>query len=102
MKIPRNLNGKGAVRALRRAGFERLRQTDSHVIMRNQARVVVFPLLKPLKRDALKAIIEQAGLTLEDFVGFLRGRCVQNDDLDGLVGLTANEFFAMLNGGKKS
>ncbi|HEV7925256.1 MAG TPA: type II toxin-antitoxin system HicA family toxin [Verrucomicrobiae bacterium] len=68
MKIPRDVNGVEAVRALKRCGFVQLRQTGSHLILRNGPRTVVVPQHKPLKPGTLKGIIEQAGLTLEEFI----------------------------------
>ena len=67
MKIPRDVNGVEAVRALKRFGFVHLRQTGSHLILRKDSRTVVVPQHKPLKPGTLKGIIEQAGLTLEEF-----------------------------------
>jgi predicted RNA binding protein YcfA (HicA-like mRNA interferase family) len=71
MKIPRDVNGLEAVRALRRAGFETLRQTGSHLVMRKDSRTVVVPQQKPIKPGTLKGIIEQAGLTVEEFIALL-------------------------------
>jgi predicted RNA binding protein YcfA (HicA-like mRNA interferase family) len=71
MKIPRDVNGPEAVRALRRAGFETLRQTGSHLVMRKDSRTVVVPQHKPIKPGTLKGMIEQAGLTVEEFVALL-------------------------------
>ena len=68
MKIPRDVNGAEAVRALKRFGFIQLRQTGSHLILRKENRTVVVPQHKPLKPGTLKGIVEQAGLTLEQFV----------------------------------
>jgi predicted RNA binding protein YcfA (HicA-like mRNA interferase family) len=68
VKIPRDVNGSEAVRALKRHGFVHLRQTGSHLILRKNERTVVVPQHKPLKPGTLKGIIEQAGLTLEEFV----------------------------------
>ena len=68
MKIPRDVNGAKAVRALKRFGFIQLRQTGSHLILRKETRTVVVPQHKPLKPGTLKGIVEQAGLTLEQFV----------------------------------
>ena len=67
MKIPRDVNGAKAVRALKRFGFIQLRQTGSHLILRKENRTVVVPQHKPLKPGTLKGIVEQAGLTLEQF-----------------------------------
>jgi predicted RNA binding protein YcfA (HicA-like mRNA interferase family) len=68
VKIPRDVNGVEAVRALKRLGFVPLRQTGSHLILRKNSRTVVVPQHKPLKPGTLKGIIEQAGLTLDEFV----------------------------------
>ncbi len=68
MKIPRDVNGVEAVRALKRLGFVQLRQTGSHLILRKDNRTVVVPQHKPIKPGTLKGVIEQAGLTLEEFV----------------------------------
>ena len=68
MKIPRDVNGIEAVHALKRFGFVQLRQTGSHLILRKDSRTVVVPQHKPLKPGTLKGVIEQAGLTLEEFV----------------------------------
>jgi predicted RNA binding protein YcfA (HicA-like mRNA interferase family) len=68
VRIPRDVNGVEAVRALKRLGFVQLRQTGSHLILRKESRTVVVPQRKPLKPGALKGIVEQAGLTLEEFV----------------------------------
>ena len=68
MKIPRDVNGVEAVRALKRFGFVQLRQTGSHLILRKGERTVVVPQRKPLKPGTLKGVVEQAGLTLEEFV----------------------------------
>lgn len=68
MKLPRDVNGSEAARALQRRGFMIQRQTGSHLILRREGRTVVVPQHKPLKPGTLKGIIEQAGLTLEQFV----------------------------------
>ena len=71
MKLPRDVNGTEAVRALQRLGFVRLRQAGSHIIMRREHRTVVVPQHKPIKPGTLKGLIEQAGLTVEEFVAQL-------------------------------
>lgn len=71
MKLPRDVNGSEAVRALRRCGYEVLRQTGSHIILRQESRTVVVPQHKPIKPGTLKGLIEQAGLTVEEFVALL-------------------------------
>ena len=69
MRVPRDVTGDQAVRALRRFGFEDIRQTGSHRIMRKQSRTVVVPMHRPIKPGTVTGLIAQAGLTVEDFVG---------------------------------
>ena len=71
MRLPRDVNGSDAVKALRRLGFEERRQTGSHVIIRKESRTVVVPMHKPIKPGTLKGLIEQAGVTVEHFVAEL-------------------------------
>jgi predicted RNA binding protein YcfA (HicA-like mRNA interferase family) len=68
VKVPRDVNGAEAVRALKPFGFIQLRQTGSHPIPRKENRTVVVPQHNPLKP---KSIIKQAGLTLEQIVAEL-------------------------------
>jgi predicted RNA binding protein YcfA (HicA-like mRNA interferase family) len=68
MKLPRDVNGEQAARALRRLGFADVRQTGSHRIMRKESRTVVVPMHRPIKPGTLKGMIDQAGLTVEEFV----------------------------------
>jgi predicted RNA binding protein YcfA (HicA-like mRNA interferase family) len=67
VRIPRDVNGADAVKALRRLGFVELRQTGSHLIMRKEGRTVVVPMHKPIKPGTLKGLIEQAGVSVEAF-----------------------------------
>ncbi len=67
MKIPRDVSGTEASRALRRLGFEEKRQSGSHLIMRKGGRTVVVPMHKPIKPGTLAGLIEQAGVTVEAF-----------------------------------
>ncbi len=68
MKLPRDVSGAQAARALQRLGFVVQRQTGSHLILRRETRTVVVPQHKPIKPGTLKGVIEQAGLTLQEFV----------------------------------
>ena len=68
MKIPRDLHGSEAAKALLRLGFERQRQTGSHLILRRASRTVVVPQYRPLKPGTLRSILEQAGVTLEELL----------------------------------
>lgn len=71
MKLPRDVNGEQAVRALVRLGFDDVRQTGSHRIMRKDGRNVVVPMHRPIKPGMLKGLIEQAGVMMEAFVAEL-------------------------------
>jgi predicted RNA binding protein YcfA (HicA-like mRNA interferase family) len=71
MKMPTDVTGQRAVRALRRLGFEQKRQTGSHVILRRASRTVVVPMHRPIKPGTLRGLIEQAGVTLEAFIAEL-------------------------------
>jgi predicted RNA binding protein YcfA (HicA-like mRNA interferase family) len=68
VKIPRAATAVEAVRAWKRLGFVQLRQTGSHLILRKDSRTMVVLQHKPIKPGTLKGVIEQAGLTLEEFV----------------------------------
>jgi len=71
-KLPR-LSGRECIAALAKAGYYEKRQRGSHVILRRDdpfAQVVV-PDHKELDRGTLRAIIRQAGLTVDEFNGLL-------------------------------
>ena len=68
------ISGRKCVRALERAGFYLKRQTGSHLVLRRDepfAQVVV-PDHKVLDRGTLRAIIRQAGLSVDEFVSLLK------------------------------
>ena len=71
MKVPRDVSGREAVRALIRLGFEERRQSGSHVILRQGNRTVVVPMHKPIKPGTLRGLIEQSGVMLEVFCAAL-------------------------------
>jgi predicted RNA binding protein YcfA (HicA-like mRNA interferase family) len=71
MRLPRDVTGDEAVKALRRLGFTETRQTGSHRILRRDHRTVVVPQHKPIKPGTLKSLIEQAGVTLDEFLDAL-------------------------------
>jgi len=67
VKTPRDVNGTEAVKALIRLGFAARRQTDSHAILRRGSVTVVVPMHKPIKPGTLRGLVEQAGLTMDEF-----------------------------------
>ena len=67
------ISGRECAAALFKAGFYLKRQHGSHMILRrdNPLAQVVVPDHKVLDRGTLRAIIRQAGLTVEEFVALL-------------------------------
>lgn len=62
------------VKALKRAGFVKARQTGSHLILWHPQtkRIVSIPIhSRTLKKGLLSGIIKQANLTLEEFFELL-------------------------------
>ena len=62
------VSGKEVVKRLERAGFVLVRHVGSHIILRRETRpklTLTVPDHKELKRGTLKAILRQAGITLE-------------------------------------
>jgi predicted RNA binding protein YcfA (HicA-like mRNA interferase family) len=63
---------RDVVRALRAAGFERVRVKGSHAIYRDgDGRVVVVPEHGTIKRGTLASILHQAGLNTAEFLKLL-------------------------------
>ena len=71
-RLPR-ISGRECVRGLERIGFAFKRQQGSHIILRRNdpfAQIVV-PDHKELDRGTLRAIIRQAGLSIDEFIDLL-------------------------------
>jgi predicted RNA binding protein YcfA (HicA-like mRNA interferase family) len=69
------LSGRECVKVLEKAGFYFLRQKGSHISLAREepfAQVVV-PDHKELDRGALRAIIRQSGLSVDEFIDLLNG-----------------------------
>ena len=73
-KLPR-ISSKEAIRALERLGFEQVRQTGSHVVMKKETEDgeigCVVPVHRELKVGTLSGILKQAQVTVEDFIDSL-------------------------------
>jgi predicted RNA binding protein YcfA (HicA-like mRNA interferase family) len=69
-KLP-DVSGKEAQRALVRLGFVFKRQSGSHVILRRGGRGCVVPMHREISRGTLKGILEQAGVSVEEFTDAL-------------------------------
>ncbi len=73
-KLPR-ISSREAVRSLERLGFEQVRQTGSHVVMKKETEEgkigCVVPLHQELKVGTLSGILKQAQVTVEEFIEHL-------------------------------
>jgi predicted RNA binding protein YcfA (HicA-like mRNA interferase family) len=69
-KLPR-ISGAEAIRALERLGFERIRQSGSHVVLRRGQDTCVVPAHAELKVGTLAGLLRQAGVTPDELVGKL-------------------------------
>ncbi len=66
-KLPR-LSGVAIVRVLERLGFEKLRQSGSHVIMRRGSKGCVVPLHSEVKVGTLAGVLRQADVAADEFI----------------------------------
>jgi predicted RNA binding protein YcfA (HicA-like mRNA interferase family) len=70
-KLPR-ISSREAIRALERLGFEEVRQTGSHVVMKKVSEGgevgCVVPVHRELKVGTLSGILKQAKVTVEEFI----------------------------------
>jgi predicted RNA binding protein YcfA (HicA-like mRNA interferase family) len=68
------ISGREAVRAFRKVGYETDRQRGSHIILRQAEsphRRLTVPDHKELRKGTLRALIRQAGLSVDEFVALL-------------------------------
>jgi len=73
MKLP-VVSGSEAVKAFRKVGYESDEQHGSHIILRHVTpphRRLSVPNHKELAKGTLRALIREAGLTVEEFVALL-------------------------------
>jgi predicted RNA binding protein YcfA (HicA-like mRNA interferase family) len=64
-KIP-GVNHLNAVRAFEKAGFHIIRQ-GKHIVMTDDVRQITIPRHNPIKAFTLGGIVQDAGLTVEEF-----------------------------------
>jgi predicted RNA binding protein YcfA (HicA-like mRNA interferase family) len=71
-RLPR-VSGRECIKALEKVGFYFKRQQGSHIILRRDEPFtqVVVPEHIELDRGTLRAIIRQADLSVDEFVGLL-------------------------------
>jgi predicted RNA binding protein YcfA (HicA-like mRNA interferase family) len=72
VKLPRDVAGADAVRALQRLGFAIVRQRGSHIRLAKDALAVTVPAHGSIAPGTLQSILRQAGITAEQFVAALR------------------------------
>lgn len=65
-KLPR-ISGAEAVKALQKLGFEKARQSGSHVVMKRGVKGCVVPMHAELKVGTLAGLLRQAEVTAEEF-----------------------------------
>lgn len=68
------VSGIKAVKALSKIGFEVDHQTGSHIILRHKQephRRLTIPNHRELAKGTLRAIIRDAGITVEEFIDLL-------------------------------
>jgi predicted RNA binding protein YcfA (HicA-like mRNA interferase family) len=66
------LSWREVVKALTKAGFSVVRQRGSHLILVKNERIVPIPKHEQIKKGLLMTIIEEAGLTKEEFQKLLK------------------------------
>ncbi|NRA75491.1 MAG: type II toxin-antitoxin system HicA family toxin [Planctomycetes bacterium] len=72
-KLP-SISARDAIRAFERVGYERDRQRGSHIVLRHRDaphRRLVVPEHKSLAKGTLRALIREAGLTVDEFTALL-------------------------------
>lgn len=69
-KLPR-ICGAEIVRALQRLGFEKVRQSGSHVVMRRGSAGRVVPMHAEVKVGTLAGVVRQAEVPTEEFLNAL-------------------------------
>jgi predicted RNA binding protein YcfA (HicA-like mRNA interferase family) len=67
VKLPRDVSGPEAVKALRRLGFTVTRQDGSHIRLSKGGLHVTVPNHRTLLPKTLQSILRQANITVEEF-----------------------------------
>ncbi len=71
MKLPRDVSGTEAVRALKRLGFVVVRQVGSHIRLNKGSVNITVPNHDPILPKTLQTLLRQAGVSLEEFMDSL-------------------------------
>lgn len=70
-KLP-HVSGAEIQRALERLGFQKIRQTGSHAVMKRDAKGCVVPMHGEVKIGTLAGLLRQAEVAPEEFMAALR------------------------------
>jgi predicted RNA binding protein YcfA (HicA-like mRNA interferase family) len=68
VKLPRDLSGGEVCQALKRLGFEFLRQTGSHCHYRKGSLHACVPMHRQIKPKTLQSILKQAEISVEELL----------------------------------
>ena len=71
MRLPRDLSGSDVVRALRRLGFEVVRQKGSHIRLEKGPLRVTVPNHGAVNVGTLASILSQSEVTIEELTAVL-------------------------------
>jgi predicted RNA binding protein YcfA (HicA-like mRNA interferase family) len=71
VKLPRDVSGSDAIKALRRLGFTRGRQEGSHIRLSKGPLKVTVPNHKTILPKTLQNVLRQANVTVEEFLEVL-------------------------------
>lgn len=66
-KLPRDLPAKKIISALEKAGFRVDRVSGSHYVLVKENLRTIVPYHKAVRIGTLKAILNQIGMSIEDF-----------------------------------
>ena len=69
-KLPR-ISGAEALKALQKLGFEKVRQSGSHVVARRGSKGCLIPMHTELKVGTLAGLLRQADVSPEEFMAAL-------------------------------
>ena len=70
-KLP-HISGAEVQRTLERLGFQKVRQSGSHVIMKRESKGCVVPMHGEVKIGTLAGALRQANVSPEEFIQALR------------------------------
>jgi len=71
VKLPRDISGTQAVKALQRLGFIVTRQVGSHVRMAKAGKHTTVPMHRSIVPGTLQSILRQTGVSIEEFIDAL-------------------------------